>query len=108
MDRPLHHLRRVLAAIANVASPGLADVVQHPGIRRLGRLFHRQKNAAHLDGKRRVDHPADWSLLRQFDSDDRSATDPYRAANSCRRATRDDGLRGMAAATAAQKHGLER
>src|SRR5205085_4520732 len=78
------------------------------GIRRLGRLFHRQENAAHLDGPRGIDHPADWSLRRQFDPDDRSATDPYRAANGRRRATRDGGVRRMAAETAAPKIGSER
>src|SRR5205085_10426303 len=105
MDRPLHRLRRVLAAIANVASPGLADVVQYPGIRRLGRLFHRQKNAAHLDGRRGVDHPADWSLRRQFDPDDRSATDPYRAVNGRQHATGGGGVLRLAAYTAARKIG---
>ena len=44
LDRSLHRLRRVPAAIANAASARLASRFQYPGTGRLGRLLSRQEH----------------------------------------------------------------
>src|SRR5947207_9104570 len=108
MDCGLRRFGRVPAPVADFASARVADFVQHPRPRRLAWIFRWQKNAADLDGRRRVYHSADGDLCECVDPDDGIAADPHRAAERRGDAAGNRGVARMAVETAVAEIRFER